>query len=53
MWKHKINEFWGKLQLQPTKIPRLQISINHICSNLMQLEGISTKHLDTKSYLMS
>jgi hypothetical protein len=29
------------------------ISINHIFANLMQLEGISTADLDTKTYLMS
>jgi hypothetical protein len=28
------------------------ISINHIFANLMELEGISTEDLDTKTYFM-
>jgi hypothetical protein len=30
-----------------------EISINHIFANLMELEGISTKDLYTKTYFMS
>ena len=53
MWKHIFIEFWGKLLSCPIRNFKTWISINHIFANLIQIEGISTGDLDTKTYLMS
>ena len=48
MWKHIFDEFWGKLQ----KFQDLNINKSYF-ANLMELEGLSTKDLDTNTYFMS
>ena len=49
MWNHICIVFWGKLLSCPIRNSETLISINHIFANLIILEGISTRDLDTKN----
>ena len=53
MWKYIFIEFCEKLLVCSIRNSNSSISINHIFGNLMELEGISTKDLHTKTYFMS
>jgi hypothetical protein len=53
MWKHIFIEFWGKLLSCHIRNSKTWISINHIFANEIQIEGITTGDIDTKTYLMS